>query len=78
MDARPAAYLSHGQSPSLGEGVVIEVEHAELGVVLHGRGQGSDARVVDSVLGHVHLLQAAHQLQGRDGEEITVENRTGP
>ena len=77
-DARPAPYLCHGQSTSFGEGVVIEVEHAEVGVVLHGRGQRSDTRVVDAVLGHVHLLQAAHQLQGGEGEKITVENRTGP
>ena len=44
--------------------------------MLHGRSQRSDARVVDAVLGHMQLLQAAQQLQ--EGGGITVESRIGP
>ena len=46
--------------------------------MLHGRSQRSDARVVDAVLGHMQLLQAAQQLQEGGGKRITVESRIGP
>lgn len=55
-------YLSHGDSPFLSESVVIEVEDAEVWVVLHCRGQGCHTGVIDAILGHMNLLQAAHQL----------------
>lgn len=55
-------YLSHGDGPFLCEGVVVEVEDAEAWVVLHGCGQGCHTRMIDAILGHVDLLQAAHQL----------------
>lgn len=58
-----SSYLSHGEGPLLGEGVVVEVEDAQVCVVLHGFGQSRHARVVDAVLRHVNLLQAAHQLR---------------
>lgn len=61
-------YLSHGDSPLLSEGVVVEVEDAEARVLLHGCGQGCHTRVIDAILGHVNLLQAAHQL----GKQIKV------
>lgn len=61
-------YLSHGDSPLLSEGVVIEVEDAEACVVLHGCGQGCYTRVIDAILGHVNLFQAAHQL----GKQIVI------
>lgn len=56
------SHLRHGDGSFLGEGVVVEVEHSELGVVLHGVGQSCHSGVVDAVLGHVDFLQAAHQL----------------
>lgn len=55
-------YLSHGDSPLLSECVVIEVEDAEVWVVLHCHGQGCHTRVIDAILWHINLLQAAHQL----------------
>ena len=61
-------YLSHGGSPLLSEGVVVEVEDAEVWVVLHCRGQGCHTGMIDAILGHMNLLQAAHQL----GTQIIV------
>lgn len=61
-------HLSHGDGPLLGERVVVEVEDAEACVVLHGCGQGCYAGVIDAILGHVNLLQAAHQL----GKHIVI------
>lgn len=55
-------HLCHSNRSFLGEGVVVEVEHSELGVVLHGVGQSGHSRVVDAVLRHVDFLQTAHQL----------------
>lgn len=55
-------YLRHGQRSSLGEGVVVEVEDAELRVVAHGRSQRHHTCVVDPILGHVDFFQAAYQL----------------
>lgn len=54
--------LGHGDGSFLGEGIVVEVEHSELGVVLHGVGESHHSGVVDAVLRHVDLLQTAHQL----------------
>ena len=63
-------YLGHGDGALLGEGVVVKVDDAQVGVVLHGAGQRSDPRVIDAVLGHVDLLQTANQLQ-RKGSSIS-------
>lgn len=56
------SHLGHGDGSFLGEGVVVEVEHSELGVVLHGVGESRHSGVVDAILRHVDLLQTAHQL----------------
>lgn len=56
------SHLRHGDGSFLGEGVVVEIEHSELGVVLYGVGQSRHSGVVDAVLRHVDFLQTAHQL----------------
>jgi len=66
----------HGQRAPLGEGVVVEVEDAELRVVLQGCSQRRHTCVGDAVLGHVDFFQAAHQLTwgNTKGEESTIVN----
>lgn len=59
-------HLCHGNSSSLGEGVVVKVEDSELWVVPHGKSQCHHTGVVDAILGHMDLLQAANHLKNRE------------
>lgn len=64
-------YLCHGDGSLLGEGVIVEVDDAQLGVVLQGVGHGRDAWVVDAILRNMDLLQAAHQLNTQQHTQNT-------
>lgn len=59
------SYLGHGYCTSLGKGIVVEVKHLQIGIVLHCSGQSCDAWVVDPILWHVNLLEASNQLNKR-------------
>lgn len=56
-------YLSHCQRSFLGEGVVIEVQHSQVSIVLHGSSQRRYALMVDPILRHVYFLKTTNQLR---------------